>query len=211
MTGFAAPDGTRLSYEELGTGPPLVCWPGGPGRSCAYLEDLGGLTADRTLVLLDPRATGRSELPADPATLGFDRLAEDLEALRVHLGQSQLQVLAHSAGTLVAQAWASAFPDRVGALVLVTPSGRLQGSAHEDLADLVASRSGEAWYPEAREAFDALGDAPPAARAALMRAVRPFMYARWDARCQEHAASADSQTNRRAELGFRAETVDAAA
>jgi pimeloyl-ACP methyl ester carboxylesterase len=200
---FASYDGTKLAYAEIGSGPPLLCLPGGPGRAAAYLEDLGGLSADRTLVLLDGRATGRSEVPADPATLRFDRLADDVEALRVHLGLETADVLAHSAGTIVAQAWASAHPDRVSSLVLVTPSGRLQGSDRSDVDELVEARADEPWYADAREALDALETAPPAQQQMLWRAVRPFLYGRWDERTQAHAATADRQVSKRAELGFR--------
>jgi pimeloyl-ACP methyl ester carboxylesterase len=200
---FASYDGTRLAYTEAGSGPPLLCLPGGPGRAAAYLEDLGGLSADRTLVLLDARATGRSEVPADPSTLQFDRLADDVDALRRHLGLERADVLAHSAGTLVAQAWAAANPDTVRSLVLVTPSGVLQGSNRTDVDAIVAARADEPWYPDAREALDALETAPPAQQQALMRAVRPFFYGRWDEATQRHAATADTQVSKRAELGFR--------
>ena len=204
MSTFSSYDGTRLAYTEVGSGPRLVCLPGGPGRAAAYLEDLGGLSGDRTLVLLDGRATGRSEVPADPATLRFDRLADDVEALREHLGEERLDLLGHSAGTMVAQAWAAAHPDRVASLVLVTPSGRLQGADREDIPELVAARADEPWYAEAREAYDALEFAPPSQQQQLWRAMRPFMYGRWDDRTQAHAATAETQTSRRAELGFGA-------
>ncbi len=207
---FAAPDGTRLAYEQVGSGPPLLCLPGGPGRAAAYLEDLAGLAQVRTLVLLDARATGRSQVPADPASLRFDRLAGDVAALRAHLGLETADVLGHSAGCLVAQAWAALEPERVGRLVLVTPSDRLQGGDRGDVAQVRASRAGEPWYEDAAAAQDALADAPPAQQQALVRATRPFFYGRWDARTQEHAATADRQSSRRAELGFGAgaEEVD---
>jgi pimeloyl-ACP methyl ester carboxylesterase len=212
VSSFLAPDGTRLAYAEQGSGPRLVCLPGGPGRASAYLEDLGGLTAHRALVRLDTRATGHSEVPADPSTLRFDRLAGDVEALREHLGEERLDVLAHSAGCLVAQAWAAAHPDRVRSLVLVTPSDRLQGGTRADVPGIRASRSDEEWYAAAAEAQDALADAPPAQQQALVRATRPFFYGRWDERTQAHAATADRQSSKRAELGFGAggEQVDVA-
>lgn len=203
MPFFSSYDGTKLHYAEVGSGPPLLCIPGGPGRAAAYLEDLGGLSADRTLLLLDARATGRSEVPADPSTLRFDRLADDVDALRDHLALGTADVLAHSAGTIVAQAWAAAHTERVASLVLVTPSGRLQGSDRSDTGALVAARAHEPWYADAREALDALETAPPAHQQALWRAARPFLYGRWDERTAAHAATADTQVSKRAELGFR--------
>ncbi|MFP5219756.1 MAG: alpha/beta fold hydrolase [Actinomycetes bacterium] len=210
---FPAADGTRLAYTEVGSGPPLLCVPGGPGRAAAYLEDLGGVAEQRTLVRLDNRGTGMSEVPDDPSTLRFDRMADDVEALRNHLGLQQADVLGHSAGSLLAQIWASKHPDRVRSLVLVTPVASLQGGTRSDVPQIWASRSDEPWYPDAKEAADALADAAPAQRQALVRAVRPFLYGRWDERTQAHAASADRQSNRRAEesFGLGAEQVDVAA
>lgn len=210
MTSFSSYDGTRLAFTESGSGPRLVCLPGGPGRASAYLEDLAGLDVQRTLVLLDTRATGHSEVPADPSSLRFDRLAADVEALREHLGEEQLDLLAHSAGCLVAQAYAAAHPERVRSLVLVTPTDRLQGGSRADVGDIRESRAGEPWYAEAAEAQEALADAPPAQQQSLVRATRPFFYGRWDERTQAHAATADRQSSKRAELGFGAgiEEVD---
>jgi proline iminopeptidase len=210
---FPAPDGTSLAYTEVGTGRRLVCLPGGPGRASAYLEDLGGLAQERTLVLLDARATGASEVPADPSTLRFDRLAEDVDALREHLGEERIDLLGHSAGAIVAQAYAAAHPERLRSLLLVTPSDHLQGGTRADVPGIRAARSQEPWYAEAAEAQEALADAAPAQRQALVRATRPFLYGRWDERTQAHAASADRQSSRRAELGFGAggEQVDVAA
>ena len=212
MSALVAPDGTRLAYTELGQGPPLLCLPGGPGRASAYLEDLGGLSAERTLVRLDTRATGHSEVPADPSSLRFDRLAGDVEALREHLSLEQVDVLGHSAGCLVAQAWAAAHPQRVHSLVLVTPTDRLQGGQPADVAAIRQGRQGEDWYAEAAEAQAAMADAPPAQQQTLVRATRPFFYGRWDERTQAHAATADRQSSKRAELGFGAgiEDVDLA-
>ncbi len=115
---FASYDGTQLAYRAVGTGPPLVCLPGGPGRAADYLGHLGGLDASRRLVLLDSRGVGRS---ADPATFRVDRLTADVDALRAHLGLAQMDLLAHSAGAVLAMLYAAAHPERISRLVLITP------------------------------------------------------------------------------------------
>ena len=58
-------DGRTLTYRESGHGPLLVCHPGGPGFSSLYLQDLGGLGDEFSLIMLDPRGTGGSERPSD--------------------------------------------------------------------------------------------------------------------------------------------------
>ena len=64
-----ARDGTRLAVHDSGSGPGVLCVPGGPGRASAYLENLGGLDATHTLHLLDSRGSGDSELPGDRGSL----------------------------------------------------------------------------------------------------------------------------------------------
>ncbi|MBK6028018.1 alpha/beta fold hydrolase, partial [Streptomyces sp. MBT59] len=98
MPTFSAYDKTPLAYHLVGEGEPLICLPGGPMRASAYLGDLGGLAARRRLVLPDLRGTGASGVPEDPSTYRCDRLVDDVEALREHLGLERIDVLAHSAG-----------------------------------------------------------------------------------------------------------------
>ena len=204
---FAGHDGTRLAYRTLGTGPLLLCLPGGPGRAAAYLEDLGGLAAHRTLVLLDSRGTGASDLPADDFSYTAESLAQDVDGLRVHLGLETADVLGHSAGAKVAQVWAAQHPDRVGRLVLVTSYLDVSdASLAEDRARVRAARADAPWYAAAHDAEEGMRYAPKGEQARLMREQRPFFYGRWTEREQEHAASADHQTAPRASSRFQTTT-----
>jgi pimeloyl-ACP methyl ester carboxylesterase len=129
VTTFVTRDGVTLTYTVRGSGPLLVCQSGGPGRASSYLQDLGGLAATRSLLLLDSRGTGASERTE---RLAMPYLADDLEDLRRHLEVEAFDLLAHSAGAVVAQVFARRHP--VGRLVLVTPSGRLQGVTGRDVS-----------------------------------------------------------------------------
>jgi hypothetical protein len=60
---FVTSDGLELAYARIGSGPFLVCHCGGPGFPGATLGDLGGLSGDRALVMLDSRGAGTSDLP----------------------------------------------------------------------------------------------------------------------------------------------------
>ncbi|HZC52289.1 MAG TPA: alpha/beta hydrolase [Mycobacterium sp.] len=187
MPRFASYDGTELSFRVLGDGPPLVCLPGGPGRAVDYLGDLGGLDAVRQLILLDPRGVGGSADPIDPATLRVDRLVGDVDSLRVHLGLEQMDLLAHSAGAILATLYAAAHPAQLFSLILVTPGLAAVGvhATEEQMTAALQRSADEPWYPAAAAALDKImaGDLSLDA----YRASRPFYYGRWDEVAQAHA------------------------
>ncbi|MGC9665410.1 alpha/beta fold hydrolase [Planosporangium sp. 12N6] len=195
MATFPGADGTHLTYHPTGEGDPLICLPGGPMLPSAYLGDLGGLSAHRSLVLLDLRGTGDSAVPADPGSYRCDRLVDDVEALRVHLGPDRFDLLAHSAGAAVAVRYAARYPDRIGRLALVTPSPLVVGLeiTDADRRQVAELRRGEAWFPEAFAAFERIwaGDAADAD----WDAITPFTHGRWDAASQAQSAREASQKN----------------
>jgi pimeloyl-ACP methyl ester carboxylesterase len=164
-------------------------------QASAYLGDLGGLSAHRSLVLLDFRGTGESAVPDDPQTYRCDRLVDDVDALREHLGHDRVEVLAHSAGASVALLYAARHPRRVARLALVTPSPRVadvevSDSARRQVAEL---RRGERWFSDAFTAFERIWSGE--ASAADWSAITPFTYGRWDASSRAHAADAEKQRN----------------
>lgn len=197
-----AADGASLAIHVIGAGPPLVVFPGGPARASAYLEDLAGLAASRTLLRIDSRGSGLSPLPDDRDSLAFPRLADDIEAVRVARGLDQVDLLAHSAGCFVALVYAARYPERIARLMLVTPSGRGFADTTGDVKRIRATRSAEPWYAEAREIEEMLEYAPEHRRNRFDPGLRAFGYAKWDDRARAHADSTDGQMSMRAGAAF---------
>jgi pimeloyl-ACP methyl ester carboxylesterase len=148
---FTTPDGLTLSYERRGDGPLLVCHPGGPGGSSAEFEDFAGLDDTFQLVLLSPRGSHGSD-PADDYSLAS--YAADLEALRGHLGVEQFDLLGFSHGGIVAIAYAAAFSDRVGRLLLVDTLAVWGDDAEAAMQRGIEARKGEPWFADARQAIE---------------------------------------------------------
>lgn len=202
MATFSASDGTRLSYRVTGDGDPLVCLPGGPMQDSIYLDDLGGLSDHRRLVVLDLRGTGRSAVPEDSSSYRCDRMVDDVEALREHLGLRRMDLLGHSAGVNLAALYAARYPENVGRLALTAPSGIAVGISitGETRRDTAMPRKNEPWFPAAFAALTAI--TTNRGTAADWAAITPFFYGRWDAVAQEHSAARDRQTNREAAAIF---------
>ncbi|MEV7236812.1 alpha/beta hydrolase [Streptomyces sp. NPDC051020] len=204
MPAFSAYDGTKLAYHVFGDGNPVVCLPGGPTDS-AYLGDLGGLSAHRQLIRLDLRGTGWSEMPEDATSCRCDRLVDDLEALREHLGLDRMDLLAHCAGANLAALYVGRHPERVSKLALITPSVRavdftITGDLRRETAQL---RRDEPWFPAAFAALEAIGAGK--ATSDDWKAIAPFSYGRWDEVAQAHQAAGDEQMNMEIVAAFGAE------
>ncbi|WP_117213127.1 alpha/beta fold hydrolase [Allorhizocola rhizosphaerae] len=201
MPTFSAPDGTRLAYHLHGDGDPVVCLPGGPVDS-TYLGDLGGLSRQRQLIILDLRGTGRSAVAQDPSSCRCDRMVGDVEAMREHLGFAQMDLLAHSGGANLAAQYAARYPNNVGKLALIGPGTRAVGIAitGETRRELALLRKDEPWFAQAFAALEAITEGT----GSDWEAIAPFFYGRWDEAAQKHHA-ASQPSNIDAVVHFGAE------
>ncbi|MFG2574917.1 alpha/beta fold hydrolase [Streptomyces sp. NPDC048481] len=205
MPTFTALDGTRLAHRGAGDGAPLICLPGGPMQSAAYLGDLGGLGAHRRLVGLDPRGTGESAVPADTASYRCDRQVDDVESLRAHLGLDRIDLLAHSAGANLALLYAARHPDRVASLLLITPSVYAAGLeiTAEDRLATARLRAGEPWFASGYAALEAITSGRAAADS--WQLVAPFFHARWDEDARAFDEEGEKDKNQEAAAAYATE------
>lgn len=110
----------EISYTVSGNGPAvLVQGPGWGPDSRLYQHTLKFLEASYTLVYVDPRGTGDAAPIAELSQLSSDLLADDLDALRQHLGLNKIVLLGHAHGGFIAMKYALKYPTRLAQLILV--------------------------------------------------------------------------------------------
>jgi proline iminopeptidase len=117
--GFVDACGAIVYYETIGQGRPLMVLHGGPGAPHGYfLPYLLPLAKHHRLVFMDERGSGRSERLADFKGYTLDNLACDADAVRRALGLKSIDVMGHSFGGILAQAYAIKYPSNVRRLIL---------------------------------------------------------------------------------------------
>jgi proline iminopeptidase len=116
---FVDANGVLIYTLSIGRGAPLVVLHGGPGASHDYfLPYLLPLARHNRLVFIDERGSGRSEKLEDASRYTVEAMVEDVEAVRVALGLGKINLLGHSFGGVLAQAYAFAHQASLSHLVL---------------------------------------------------------------------------------------------
>jgi pimeloyl-ACP methyl ester carboxylesterase/DNA-binding winged helix-turn-helix (wHTH) protein len=118
-----APDGVRLAYATVGTGPPLV-------RAAHWITHLDydwhspvwrhwieGLARRHTFIRFDERGCGLSD--HDPTEMSLDAFVRDLETVVDAAGLDRFPLVGVSQGGAVAVRYAARHPERVSELVLL--------------------------------------------------------------------------------------------
>ncbi|HYL76912.1 MAG TPA: proline iminopeptidase-family hydrolase [Bryobacteraceae bacterium] len=117
--GYVDANGLLLYYKIIGQGEPLVILHGGPGASHDYfLPYLLPLARTNKLIFLDERGSGHSQKLEDPAGYTVENMVEDVEAVRTALGLGKINLLGHSYGGVLAQAYALKYQRNLDHLLL---------------------------------------------------------------------------------------------
>lgn len=117
--GFLQINGSEVYYKTMGEGEPLVIVHGGPVLDHSYfLPHLESLAQDYKLVFYDQRASGRSSIAIDSASMSLDGFVEDIELLRKELKLGKINLLGHSWGGLLAMKYAIKYDENLNHLIL---------------------------------------------------------------------------------------------
>lgn len=125
--GFVDAHGVLIFYEEFGKGAPLVILHGGPGASHDYfLPYLIPLARHNRLIFVDERGSGKSEKLDNPSGYTVENMVEDVEDVRKSLHLGKINLLGHSYGGVLAQAYALKYQKNLTHLILCStfPSAR---------------------------------------------------------------------------------------
>ena len=122
---FKTSDGETLYFRTIGKGPRFILLSGGPGFGADGLKVWAdSLSGDFECILFHQRGTGlSSNVKLDSSTINLKRAVQDLDDLRKNLGLEKLTLCGHSWGGMLAQAYASTFPDNTEKIVLINPGG----------------------------------------------------------------------------------------
>ena len=116
--GFVDANGVMIYYEEFGKGEPLMIVHGGPGASHDYfLPYLLPLARNNRLIFIDERGSGKSERLEDVKKYTVETMVEDVEAVRKALGLGKMNLLGHSYGGVLVQAYALKYQENLSHLI----------------------------------------------------------------------------------------------
>jgi proline iminopeptidase len=143
--------GVLIYTVSFGRGEPLVILHGGPGASHDYfLPYLLPLARANRLVFIDERGSGKSEKLEDVSKYTVEAMVEDVEAVRAALALGKINLLGHSFGGVLAQAYALAYQQHLAHLVLCSTFDSTKG------LNEVFRRMKAAMTPELRSRIDAM-------------------------------------------------------
>src|SRR3954451_20763231 len=127
--------GTTIAGETIGDGPDVVLMHGLTAtRRYTVMGSKALPRAGFRLTTFDARGHGESSPAPDRRAYEYRDMVEDLGAVLDHLGASTAAIGGASMGAHTAMAYALAFPERVSALVAITPA--YDGDPREDPAPL---------------------------------------------------------------------------
>jgi 3-oxoadipate enol-lactonase len=119
---FADNQGTKIYWDEQGTGAPILLIMGLGYPSAMWHRTRPGLSASYRTIAFDNRGVGQSDVPPGPYSIAL--MASDAAAVLDAADVPSAHVFGVSMGGMIAQEFALQYPERVQSLILgCTASG----------------------------------------------------------------------------------------
>ncbi|MFE5244961.1 MULTISPECIES: alpha/beta fold hydrolase [unclassified Streptomyces] len=134
-------DGASLYYERHGSGPAIVLVHGSGGHHAAWWQQVAALRDEFTVVTLDLRGFGRTELSAPQTEFDGQAFHGDVVAVLDQEDLTDAMLVGQSIGSVAALRAALVRPERVSSVVL---GHSLGGISHPELRELAAADRAEA-------------------------------------------------------------------
>ena len=113
---FADNQGTRIYWDEQGTGAPVLLIMGLGYPSAMWHRMRPALSASYRTIVLDNRGAGQSDVPPGPYSIAL--MASDAAAVLDAAGVPSANVFGVSMGGMIAQEFALQYPGRMQSLIL---------------------------------------------------------------------------------------------
>jgi proline iminopeptidase len=125
VNSFLTSDNELIYFTRFGNGPKVLLLYGGPGYAVSAMRPWAdSLSNEFECILYDQRGTGlSSNVKIDSTGINLLRAVKDIEELRVSLGEDKLTICGISWGGMLAQAYASYYPENTKKIVLVSTLG----------------------------------------------------------------------------------------
>ncbi len=122
--GYVSVTGGRVWYRVVGSGSgtPLLILHGGPGVPSYYLKPLAALGDERPVIFYDQLGAGHSDHPTDTTLWTIQRFMRELSDVRAKLGLTNVHILGHSWGTMLAVDYMLTHPAGIKSLILASPA-----------------------------------------------------------------------------------------
>lgn len=151
----ASVNGVTLWFKISGHGPVMLFpSPGWGVSSDLYFLSMQPLEKLYTVIYVDTRGSGRSSPSPTGVAYDFGQFADDLNALRIYLGQDRVWLFGHSMGGTIALDYGIRYGNTLNGLILADTPVAFDSEFSDASVAALESKQNEPWYGSAVQALN---------------------------------------------------------